>query len=89
MSVDHWFVSKRPRQNTTPLLIDGKPVLYKCPYCREGRFTDPVNGFKEATDHIRRVHRRLDSSRPRRKEYHEEENGTDGRPSEIGEDDDS
>jgi hypothetical protein len=33
-------------------------VLYKCPYCKAGRFTDPVNGYKEAVDHIRKYHRR-------------------------------
>lgn len=32
--------------------INGKPVLYKCPYCVKGRFTED-DGWEAAVKHVR------------------------------------
>lgn len=35
---------------------NGEAVLYVCPYCKDGRFTDRYAGFNMAVEHIRTKH---------------------------------
>jgi hypothetical protein len=37
------------------VVVNGKPVLYICPYCVKGRFTAD-DGFEGAVKHIRENH---------------------------------
>jgi hypothetical protein len=41
-----------------------KPILYKCPYCKEGRFT-AEDGWEGAVRHIEEKHGRFGASRRR------------------------
>lgn len=34
------------------MIKNGKPVLYKCPYCAKGRFTED-DGWDVATKHVK------------------------------------
>ena len=59
------------------LVVNGKPVLYVCPYCVKGRFTGD-DGWNEAIRHIKEKHqdgKRTSPSRgrPVRRSYLEDE----------------